>query len=1050
MEAYDEKMEQDAKSDNDNNIDCGCQETKKYTPVRIYNPAGLSYLSYRIGTHALFKSSMIKAIASEPALEKLTTRSDNDLSIALLDSWATVADVLTFYQERIANEGFLRTSTERMSVLELARSIGYELRPGVAASTFLAFTMEDSPGVAEKAMVDVGTKVQSIPAQGQMPQIFETIEKIEARHEWNSIKPLMNKKQDLYESLQSGQVFFSGTSTRLKPGDGLLFVIAGEPVAFRIANKVELDTKLQQTRVAISKGIEAVSSLKGSGVGLENSSSKIQKASGESAEDAPQIDSSTSFSQSDLQMILSKPWSESDLKAQAIIKGWSMDEIVKTVNSKKEELQGNDEQDYVCVFRVKCSVFGNNAPRWDSLPANQRYGEWVKKQNETIEFVQPVYTNNWDDETKVNINTDSAGNSYDTEQNIGQIYLDNVYPGILSQSWVVLQDSSGSSTAYRVSGISEKTMVDFALSAKVTGLTLERYLFTWNKILKDTSNQDRFKDFLKNKLGIEWAGTDTKFSINNENTEITVSSTADPQKLVSVKLENEKTKATLTTSTHSRFTLLVKSDDSGGGLLYVYEGVLQNFKLRRTNVYAQSEKLTLSEVSIKEPLPEKRIMPGGLVMDQIVLDHMVGGLSPNQPILITGNLEDQPGLVKNEITLLSDIVHFENNTRLTTLILSKALTYKFKRDSVIINANIARATHGETRQEVIGSGNPSLRFQRLLLKQKPLTFVSSSTESGIKSTLEIRIDGNLWEESHSLYDLTYSDNAYIYRISDDGQTRIIFGDGVKGKLPPSGLENIKAQYRVGIGSSGMLKEGQLSLLMTRPLGVRSVTNPLKSSGAADPENIDDARQNAPRTVLTLDRIVSLEDFKNFAQGFAGIGKAKSSSIWLDGSNIVLLTVVDTSGEKIDYVADLYINLVNAIESFKDPIIQFRVESFNPKLFNVEAKVLVSNDSKFENIKPNVEAALKNVFSFKMRDFGQAVTIAEVISTIQGVEGVIAVDIDALYEYDPATDITSQQGYNKIIYAKGIPTNNRLMTVVAVPSLLVINPDGIKLTEMSKL
>ena len=118
----------------------------------------------------------------------------------------------------------------------------------------------------------------------------------------------------------------------------------------------------------------------------------------------------------------------------------------------------------------------------------------------------------------------------------------------------------------------------------------------------------------------------------------------------------------------------------------------RKFKLRRTNVYAQSEKLLLSKVSIKEPLPEKRVMPDGVVMDQIVLDRMVGGLSPNQPILITGNLEDQSGLVKNELALLSDIVHFENNTRLSTLILSKALYYKFKRDSVTINANIARAT----------------------------------------------------------------------------------------------------------------------------------------------------------------------------------------------------------------------------------------------------------------------------------------------------------------------------------------------------------------------
>jgi hypothetical protein len=128
------------------NCDCECKGAEKYTPVRIYNPAGLSSISYRVGSHGRFKAQMVSEISSEPALSRLTTRSDNDLSIALLDSWATIADVLTFYQERIANEGFLTTATERRSVLELARSIGYELRPGVAAGTYLAFKLDESKG----------------------------------------------------------------------------------------------------------------------------------------------------------------------------------------------------------------------------------------------------------------------------------------------------------------------------------------------------------------------------------------------------------------------------------------------------------------------------------------------------------------------------------------------------------------------------------------------------------------------------------------------------------------------------------------------------------------------------------------------------------------------------------------------------------------------------------------------------------------------------------------------------------------------------------------
>src|SRR5436190_4260258 len=110
-----------------NSCDCECKGVDRYTPVAIYNPAGLSAFTYRVGNHGRFKAQMLADISSsKKPLSDLSTRTDRDLSIALLDSWATIADVLSFYQERIANEGFLRTATERKSVMELARSISYE------------------------------------------------------------------------------------------------------------------------------------------------------------------------------------------------------------------------------------------------------------------------------------------------------------------------------------------------------------------------------------------------------------------------------------------------------------------------------------------------------------------------------------------------------------------------------------------------------------------------------------------------------------------------------------------------------------------------------------------------------------------------------------------------------------------------------------------------------------------------------------------------------------------------------------------------------------
>src|SRR5262245_29640876 len=105
---------------------CGCCEgIEKLTPLAVVNRPGLNALAYRVGTHSTFLETM-KARLSGFWLEVpreelgpdgrlrvdliyplrgLTTRESGDPAIALLDAWALVGDVLTFYQERIANEG---------------------------------------------------------------------------------------------------------------------------------------------------------------------------------------------------------------------------------------------------------------------------------------------------------------------------------------------------------------------------------------------------------------------------------------------------------------------------------------------------------------------------------------------------------------------------------------------------------------------------------------------------------------------------------------------------------------------------------------------------------------------------------------------------------------------------------------------------------------------------------------------------------------------------------------------------------------------------------
>ena len=241
-------------------MNCGCcTSIDAETPVRIDNPPGLPAIRYRTGDYARFRELLLARLSSAdlPALAKLTTRDTDDFTIALFDALATALDVLTFYQERIANENYLRTATERGSVLELARLVGYAPAPGVAASTHLAFTLQESPGSPENATgpatIPVETRVQSVPGPGEQAQTFETVEAIEARVEWNAIPvqttiPWVPSKGDT-------DLWLEGVANQIQAGDVLLIVGAerkekpdSEQCDIRLLTSVVLDAPNNRTQ----------------------------------------------------------------------------------------------------------------------------------------------------------------------------------------------------------------------------------------------------------------------------------------------------------------------------------------------------------------------------------------------------------------------------------------------------------------------------------------------------------------------------------------------------------------------------------------------------------------------------------------------------------------------------------------------------------------------------------------------------------------------------------------------------------------------------------
>jgi hypothetical protein len=431
--------------------------------------------------------------------------------------------------------------------------------------------------------------------------------------------------------------------------------------------------------------------------------------------------------------------------------------------------------------------------------------------------------------------------------------------------------------------------------------------------------------------------------------------------------------------------------------------------LRSATVYAQSETLPL----IDEPIVDD------IKMDKLPLDALYDGLTAGQWLIVSGERIDIPGasgvrygelvMIKKVVQRLQELNIGDRSNPVSVsigkiyseLTLAEPLAYTYKRDTVTIYGNVVKATHGETRQEVLGHGDGSQARQSFTLKQPPLTYLAAPTRKGTESTLEVRVNNIRWPEKENLLELGPEDRGYVTRTDNEQNTTVIFGDGWQGKRLPTGLENVKAVYRSGIGPAGNVAAEQISQLATRPLGVKGVTNPLPASGGAGPETADQARWNVPRALLALDRLVSVSDYEDFARTFAGISKASAAKLFAGRQEVIHLSIAGVDDGPIAADSDLYRALFEALERYGTLQLPLRIESRILKLLVIIANVKIHPDYLWEVVEPELRAALLGTFSFARREIGQDALLSEAISVMQTVRGVEYVDVDAFEDISEA-------------------------------------------------
>jgi hypothetical protein len=151
----------------------------------ITNLPGLSQIAFRAGDFNSFRQALLTpllAAPGQPPLEaSLTTWQSGvgadpsvvDLAVMMIEWWAYLCDILTFYNERIANEDYLRTALLPETPGQLIRLLGYRPRPTIGATGTLAALVTPSILPGQTVTLPQGLQFQSKPGPGGAPQTFE-------------------------------------------------------------------------------------------------------------------------------------------------------------------------------------------------------------------------------------------------------------------------------------------------------------------------------------------------------------------------------------------------------------------------------------------------------------------------------------------------------------------------------------------------------------------------------------------------------------------------------------------------------------------------------------------------------------------------------------------------------------------------------------------------------------------------------------------------------------------------------------------------------------
>ena len=216
--------------------------------------------------------------------------------------------------------------------------------------------------------------------------------------------------------------------------------------------------------------------------------------------------------------------------------------------------------------------------------------------------------------------------------------------------------------------------------------------------------------------------------------------------------------------------------------------------------------------------------------------------------------------------------------------------------SSFLLGNVAPASHGETvASEIVGNGDASATFQKFLCVRS-----RSRTCPQLRPKASPARCSCLWMASAGAKprSSSASPTARVYELlPKPTMVPLPCSSAMVAWAPwsPPAASNVVATYRVGSGLAGRVAANSLTTLLAKPAGLSAAINPLAAEGGADAETLERARDNAPRTVRTFGRIVSLRDFEDQVTVSGEVAKAIATLIYDGLDRAVHLTIAGQEG-----------------------------------------------------------------------------------------------------------------------------------------------------------